>query len=106
VSHLGRTSAAPLPSFGAIAPKIQVEVVRWSFGAQGREPRFAQRRVILFFWTMRASSANRISKLSASTPFSRTISSSQIPAQDLARWRTLRLGRLDDLMTATCRRSD
>ena len=27
-----------------------------SLGAEGREPRLAQRRVILFFWPMRASS--------------------------------------------------
>jgi hypothetical protein len=33
----------------------------------------AQRRVILFFWPMRASSANQISMASGSTPFSRPI---------------------------------
>ena len=32
-------------------------------GALGREPRLAQRRVILFFWPIRASSANQISSL-------------------------------------------
>ena len=30
--------------------------MRWSLGADGREPRLAQRRVILFFWPTRASS--------------------------------------------------
>ena len=30
-------------------------------GAEGRVPRFAQRRVILFFWPIRASSWNQIS---------------------------------------------
>jgi hypothetical protein len=38
-------------------------------------PRLAQRRVILFFWPTRASSANQISMASGSTPFSRSISS-------------------------------
>jgi len=28
VSHLGRTSAAPFPALGEIAPKIWVEAVR------------------------------------------------------------------------------
>ena len=51
------TSAAPLPSLGQIAPKIEAEAVGWSFGAVGRVPRLAQRRVILFFWPTRASSA-------------------------------------------------
>jgi hypothetical protein len=41
-----------------------VEAVRWSRGALGRVPRLAQRRVILFFWPMRASSANQISIVS------------------------------------------
>ena len=35
--------------------------MRWSFGAAGRVPRLAQRRVIMFFWPTRASSANQIS---------------------------------------------
>jgi hypothetical protein len=35
--------------------------VRWSCGAEGRVPRFAHRRVILFFCPIRASSANQIS---------------------------------------------
>ncbi len=47
--------------------------MRWSRGAQGRVPRFAHRRVILFFWPIRASSANQISILSLSTALSRAI---------------------------------
>jgi hypothetical protein len=43
--------------------------------SRGREPRRAHRRVILFFWPMRASSANQTSMRPASTPFSRAISS-------------------------------
>src|SRR5215470_1691977 len=46
----GRIKAAPLPSLGQTAPKMEVEAVRWPRGALGRVPRFAQRRVILFFW--------------------------------------------------------
>ena len=38
-------------------------------------PRLAQRRVILFFWPMRASSTNQTSMAAGSTPFSRPISS-------------------------------
>jgi hypothetical protein len=48
---------------------------RRSLGAEGRVPRLAQRRVILFFCPMRASSANQISMPSMPTPFSRAISS-------------------------------
>ena len=45
-------------------------------GALGRVPRFAQRRVILFFWPTRvASSANQISIVSMPTAFSRAIAS-------------------------------
>ena len=44
------TSAAPLPFFGQIAPKMYAHLVRWSCGARGRVPRFAQRRVMEFFW--------------------------------------------------------
>ena len=40
---------------------MYVEAVRRSRGAEGRVPRLAQRRVILFFWPIRASSANQIS---------------------------------------------
>ena len=47
--------------------------VRWSRGAMGRVPRLAQRRVILFFWPMRASSANQISIVSQSIAFARAI---------------------------------
>src|SRR5215210_3974087 len=46
VVQRGRTSPAPLPSAGQIAPKMSAEAVRWSFGAAGRVPRLAQRRVI------------------------------------------------------------
>ena len=49
--------------------------MRWSRGARGRVPRFAQRRVILFFWPIRASSANQISIVSMSTAFSHAIAS-------------------------------
>jgi hypothetical protein len=35
--------------------------VRWSFGAAGRVPRRAQRRVMVFFWPTRASSQNQTS---------------------------------------------
>jgi hypothetical protein len=44
-----------------MAPKIQAERVRWSCGALGLVPRRAHRRVILFFWPIRASSWNQIS---------------------------------------------
>ena len=37
------------------------EAVLWSFGADGRVPRLAQWRVILFFCPTRASSQNQIS---------------------------------------------
>jgi hypothetical protein len=40
---------------------MYIEPVRWSVGAEGRVPRFAQRRAILFFCPIRASSANQIS---------------------------------------------
>jgi hypothetical protein len=56
VSHQGMTSAAPLPFFGQIAPKIYAHLVRWSWGARGRVPRLAQRRVMEFFCPTRASS--------------------------------------------------
>jgi hypothetical protein len=35
--------------------------VRWSFGAAGRVPRRAQRRLIVFFCPIRASSQNQTS---------------------------------------------
>src|SRR3954451_5943442 len=44
-----------------MAPKREAEAVLWSLGADGRVPRLAQRRVILFFCPIRASSANQIS---------------------------------------------
>ena len=52
-----------------------VEAVLWSLGALGRVPRLAERRVFLFFWPTRASSANQISMAPGSTPFCRAISS-------------------------------
>ena len=73
VLQVGRTKAAPLPCFGQTAPKMYVEAVRWSRGALGRVPRFAHRRVILFFWPIRASSENQTSILSLSIAFSRAI---------------------------------
>ena len=45
----------------------------WYFGALGRVPRLAQRRVILFFWPTRASSANQTSIALGAMPFSRPI---------------------------------
>ena len=59
--HHGSTSPAPTPRLGQMAPKMYVDAVRWSDGADGRLPRFAQRRVILFFWPIRASSWNQTS---------------------------------------------
>ena len=44
----------------------------------GTEPRFAHRRVILFFWPIRASSWNQISILSLSIAFSRAIASRRV----------------------------
>jgi len=41
------TMPAALPSAGQIAPKSQADDRRWSFGAEGLVPRFAQRRVSL-----------------------------------------------------------
>src|SRR3954467_9832029 len=61
VVQRGRTKPAPLPSAGQMAPKMYAEAVLWSLGADGRVPRLAQRRVILFFCPIRASSANQIS---------------------------------------------
>src|SRR3954463_8416279 len=46
---------------------MQADAVLWSFGAEGRVPRLAQRRVILFFCPIRASSANQISSSLPST---------------------------------------
>jgi hypothetical protein len=58
----GSTRAAPLPWAGQIAPKMEADAVRWSLGAEGRVPRLAQRRVIVFFCPTLASSANQISR--------------------------------------------
>jgi hypothetical protein len=55
-----------------------VEAVRWSRGALGRVLRLAQGRVILFFWPMRASSANQTSIVSQSMPFSRATVSRRV----------------------------
>src|SRR3984893_7407839 len=52
----GSTSPAPFPSAGQMAPKILAELVLCSCGAEGRVPRFAHRRVTLFFCPIRASS--------------------------------------------------
>ena len=43
------------------AENVGPRLVRWSCGAEGRVPRLAHRRVILFFCPIRASSANQIS---------------------------------------------
>jgi hypothetical protein len=39
-----------------MAPKMSADAVLWSFGAEGRVPRLAQRRLIVFFCPTRASS--------------------------------------------------
>lgn len=57
----GMTMPAALPSAGQMAPKIQAEERRWSLGAEGRVPRFAQRLVSLVCWPMRASSCHHSS---------------------------------------------
>jgi hypothetical protein len=54
--HHGSTKPAPTPRSGQIAPKMYVDAVCWSDGADGLLPRLAQRRVILFFWPILASS--------------------------------------------------
>ena len=64
---------AALPSAGQMAPKMYVEAVRWSCGAEGRVPRLAQRRVILFFWPTLAWSPNQTSMSHPSTPLARAI---------------------------------
>jgi hypothetical protein len=45
--HRGMTIPAALPSAGQIAPNSHADDRRWSLGAEGRVPRFAQRRVSL-----------------------------------------------------------
>lgn len=57
----GMTIPAPLPWAGQMAPKIQAEAGRWSLGAQGLVPRFAQRRVSLVCWPIRALSCHHSS---------------------------------------------
>ena len=61
VSQEGRTRPAPLPFFGQIAPNMEAQAVRWSCGAEGRVPRRAQRRVLLFFCPILASSCHHSS---------------------------------------------
>jgi hypothetical protein len=61
VSQPGMTRPAPLPAFGQMAPKISADCVRWSCGAEGRVPRRAQRRVIVFFRPILASFWNHSS---------------------------------------------
>jgi hypothetical protein len=55
---LGRIRAAPLPSLADRAEDVcrGRALIVWR---QGLVPHFAQRRVILFFWPTRASSANQ-----------------------------------------------
>src|SRR6185295_10344713 len=50
----------------------------WSRGALGRVPLLAHRRVILFFWPTRASSANQISIVWQLSAFSRAIVSKRV----------------------------
>ena len=57
----GMTMLAALPSAGQIAPNSHAEERRWSFGADGRVPRFAQRQVSLVCWPTRASSCHHSS---------------------------------------------
>ena len=75
VLQAGRIKAAPLPSFRADRAEDVGRRGALIAGRAGRVPRLAQRRVILFFWPIRASSANQISILSLSSAFSRAISS-------------------------------
>ncbi len=42
VLQKGRTSPAALPCSGQIAPELNADFVRWSFGADGRVPRLAK----------------------------------------------------------------
>src|ERR687894_376190 len=55
---------------------MEAELVLWSCGARGRVPRRAQRRAILFFWPIRASSCHHSSM---EVPFGR-------PALILSSW--------------------
>src|SRR2546427_10337347 len=58
VLQAGMIKAAPLPSFGQTAPKVQVEAVRWTRGALGRAPRLAPRRSFFFLVPVRAWAAH------------------------------------------------
>ncbi len=52
----GLPSPAALPCFGQKAPTLEAEPVLWSWGADGRRPRFAPRRVLVFCCPPRAAS--------------------------------------------------
>jgi len=52
----GSTRPAALPCSRQMALKMWADFVRWSCGAEGRVPRSAHWRVILFFWPILASS--------------------------------------------------
>ena len=69
--------------------------MRWSCGAQGREPRRAHRRVILFFWPTRAWSPNQISMLAVSVPSRRAIAAKR--AEKFMGWPALLPGSLSCL---------
>ena len=60
VLQRGSTRPDPTPLAGQTAPKRQADLVRWSFGAVGRVPRLAQRRVSLVFCPTLASSCHQI----------------------------------------------
>lgn len=61
VLRRGKTSAAPLPQAGQMAPEMYADVVRGSLGADGRVPHLTQRRVMPFFWPIRASTCHHSS---------------------------------------------
>ena len=75
VSHRGKTRTRALAVLRADCAEYISGGGSLISGALGRVPRLAQRRVILFFWPMRASSANQTSMASGAMPFSRLISS-------------------------------
>ena len=80
VSRRGGTRPAPTPLAGRTAPKRQADLARWSFGAAGRVPRLAQRRVSLVFRPTLASSRHRISM--------------SVPGGSAARTRSASVGKL------------
>jgi hypothetical protein len=61
VLQKGNIRPAAVPWAGQMAPKLSVERVCWSCGADGRVPRGAHRGVISFFCPTRASSWNHTS---------------------------------------------